>query len=220
MKNYIIAFFTFIGYTTFLFALGAGIVLYIGHRKSQAAEAAVMTTQDGQVVSMSPEKQADTLTTPAQTLPHFQPISRKPVSATKTKPVRHIQRKPDTPVSAPAMYAEPKVTRTITVEKSKPKATKTTVVKSKPKAKKPRPAATIHADLGIPEEPQRGYQVTDRTASPRTGGSRIPDVHAEPSELELQAKRQVQMEQLKQAAKEIREPKGFESGLLKFFGGK
>lgn len=211
MKKYITAFFTFVGYVTFLFAMGAGIVLYIGHRKSQAAEAAVMSTQDGQVVSLTPEKQADTLTTQEQTLPHFQPISRKPLSATKTKPVRKptptVSAKPATAsVSAPATYAAPKVRQTVIVEKAAPKA---------PRKKRTTPKPTPVQEYLPPCT--LTWRATDNTASPRTGRrGYVPNVH-ETTELEKKAR---QMEELRQAAELIRNPPVWESGVLKFFGGK
>lgn len=226
MKKYITAFFTFIGYVTFLFAMGAGIMLYIGYRKSQAAEAAVMTNQHGQVISLQPAKQADTLTTATQTLPDFQPISRKPaVSATKTKTVRHhAPRKPPTSVSAKPVAH----TTTMSVEASAKMSAKPTWVKAKPKVEKAKPRRNISSPAKTKKATQEkqelppitlAFQATD-SANPRTGKgkSHVPNVY-ETTELERQAKRNVDLQQLKEAAEQLRNPPVSESIIFKFLRG-
>lgn len=215
MKKYIVAFFTFLGYVAFISLLGAGIVVYIGYRKSQAAEAAVMSSPDGQVVHMHPKKQTDTATTLPETLPHFQPISRKPVSAA-AKP-KSVRPKPDKKATkpaksvsvAPAQYttvaaAPAATTRKPTATAKKPAAIRHVKIPAK---HSPTAAKASMANLGLPAESIRAYRVTDNGASPRTGRG-IINV-AETTELERQVmKRAEEMRQLKAAVAKIRDPYG------------
>jgi len=216
MKKYITAFFTILGYTTFLFLLGAGIVICIGYRKSQAAEAAVMSTGDGQTVSMLPAKQTDA-TTPSmsvQTLPELEPVSPRP-RRVKEKgapaPTRHVP--PATPPAKPVAQVAAK-TATYTV----PTAAKPTIA-TPPKEKPKKTAPTTHAALGLPAESPRQYRATDNGANPRTG-SRVPDVSAPPSELEQQAIRHARnIRQLEEETAKLRNPPVEETDLMKLFSG-
>lgn len=217
MKKYITAFFTFIGYVTFLFVMGAGIVIYIGHRKSQAAEAAAIASYDGQVVPMYPEKIADTATKPEQILPEYTPISRTTVSASKTKhvrprPAKTISNKPArTKTVVPDSYSlstYKKASSIAAARKSTASAKKKTNIPTK------KTTASTHAALGLPAQSVLRYQVTD-LSNPRTGGRGISVYHT--SELEKQAIRKINdLKELEKAASQIRNPSPtWESGLIK-----
>jgi outer membrane biosynthesis protein TonB len=208
MKKYIVAFFTFLGYVFSIFLLGAGIVIYIGHRKSQSAKDAVMSSADGQVVRMSPEKQADSTTTLLQTIPDIQPISHAPVSApAKAKTVRAKPDKKPAKSAKPAQAPKPTPKPELA---TKPVAYAKPV--SKPKQAKPkrtRQAAPIaYADAA--PKPELGtsilrYQVTDRAGRERTGHG-VVNMDAT-SDLEKAAIRRAKaINELAAAADKIRNP--------------
>lgn len=205
--KYIRAFFTFIGYCTTVAAIGGGIFWYIGHRKAMQKTESTVTLQE---ISMTPAKEPQLEPVTFQAVPEPpQVYPRKSAPVAVRKAPATTEKKP-AKVSAPVTYAAPKAARKIVVEKAKPdvKQTRTTPRKKSaapPPVQEQLPPCTL------------SYKATD-TSNPRTGRG-IVNVHAEPSELEKQAIRDVQMEQLKEAAEQIRHPKGWESGLLKFISG-
>lgn len=221
MKKYITAFFTFVGYVTFLFAMGAGIVLYIGHRKALEKAQVETSAQLIEAPGLTPAKDKEPELTPMQFQPLSAPpqVSTRPRKSAKTATVS-VRSRPTTTakksvsVSAPVTYAAPKEKRTIQAKTTKPQKVE------KAKTKQPAATATTHADLGLPEQLHRTYRATDRATSPRTGGSRIPDVTAPPSELEKQAMRHAEnIRQLEEETAKIRTPPVEETDLMKLLSG-
>lgn len=176
-------FFTFLGYCTFIFAVGAGTIIFIGYQKSKAHEAAVMASSPTQVVAMTPaneEAPADTATQ-WQELPEPPYVSVRPRTSTSVKKSASVPAKKTTPkksapvsasasvtkpaaVSAPVTYAVPEKKRTIVAKKEVAAPLKKTV-----KAKKKTAPATATATEYMPPL-LRTWQATDNS-NPRTGSA-------------------------------------------------
>lgn len=181
IQRYITAFFTFLGYCTFLFAMGAGVVVYIGYRKSMAHEAAVMASSPTQVIPMTP---ADT-TTLLQELPEPPYVSIRPRKSASVKKSASVPAKKTTPkksapvsvassaaktteVSAPVTYAVPEKKRTIVAKKESATAQKK-AVRAKKKTAPATATATATATESMPPL-LRTWQATDHS-NPRSGSA-------------------------------------------------
>lgn len=217
--KYIRIFFTFLGYLTFTAIIGGATFWYIGYHKAQKKVESTVSLRE---ISMTPEKQPDTTTVSmsVQKLPEFQPISRKPLSASKPKPVRAKtdNKPPKTTPSvsvAPVTYATKKAAPAAIA--SKPVATAKKTVSARPVKSKAKHSPTAsHADLGLPAESTLSFRVTDNGTNPRTGRG-IVNVY-ETTELERQVARRLEdLQQLKEAAELIRNPPVHESGIMKMF---
>lgn len=215
IRRVITAFFTFLGYLTFLSLILAAIVLYIGYRKAEKRANATTDTSFKEV-PMTPAKTPSADTTAA--LPYFEPISKAPkMSArqpakwtpkakTKKTKTKTAKPKPVRAVSvAPVLYTslddEPESAAKKTA-KWAPKAKTARAKTAKPA--KAKLAAIVQANL--PGTSIVQFKATDSNHSnTRAGRGYVPDV-TKTTALEAEVKRRKDLEEIKRAAETIRNP--------------
>lgn len=210
--KYIRIFFTFLGYCTFTAIIGAATFWYIGYKRQQKATESTVQFRD---ISMTPvatteapaEVPPGQLTVPPQVSPS--PRKTAPKSGRKTTPVsvRTTPAKPVTmsaPVSVPVSAPEKKfVPSAKKARRTKPMA------KTQPATMYPTPQTST---LTFRAEDNR----SNPRATPRTGrGINV----SETTELEQQVIRDLQLEEIRKAARSIRHPYVWQSGVVEFFSG-
>ena len=212
--KYIRIFFSFLGYCTFICAIGAATFWYIGQKKAAAKAAAnpesVVVFQDNTAPTTpaAPDRLVEPTTQPE--LREFAPISRpaapdKLVDPAEAKPARKK------PVAAAKPVAKPATKPGVA---TKP-VVATKVAAAKPTAK-PAPARKKPASRPIQAElppSTLSFRVTDNTR-PARAGSGID--YNQVTDLEKAAKRHVEaIKQFERETEPLRNPKVWESGLLK-----
>ncbi len=209
IRRIVTAFFTFLGYLTFLSGILAAIFLYIGWRKAEKRANAATATSFKEV-PLTPVNTADTDTIAA--LPHFEPISKSSKKSApqasakksskwtpkKTKPAKSAAPKPVHAVSVPTVL--------YTSLDDEPVSAKKTSKWTPKKTAKPKPKKTSIVQADIPGTSIVTWKATDDTSNPRAPKKKFKFYPNQTSALEQEVRRKQQLQEIKDAAELIRNP--------------
>lgn len=214
MKKYITAFFTFIGYVTSIFLMGAGIVFYIGYHKQQKVVESTVEFRDISMtpVATEPAIPPGQLTAPTPVISPSMPVRRSTTKSVRKPAPVSATTPPSKPVTMSAPVSAPVSVPVSAQEKTFVPAKKTAAKTPKAKPQKPTPKPA-----GLPPTSTLSFRVTDNGASPRTGRG-IVNIN-QTTDLEQQVIRDLQLEAVRKAAETIRNPPVWESGVVKYLSG-